>query len=288
MGFIQAPISPNPPMDLSGKTVIVTGGNAGLGAECVRQFVAAKASRVVLACRTPSKGEVIRKSVLEDPEIQKISPTVEIPVMKLDLETYASVMEFSKGIKKGQPKLHILLLNAGIGRTSYEQSPTGHEEVLQVNYLSNVLLALELLPLLQSTSKAEGSPTKLSWVASRAHKSTTLALQPGEGVIGHFDNKSNFSALKNYGDTKLLAVMFLSELAKRIPKEQVLINSMCPAMVKTNMGDVLPIYFRVPLSIVQAMRARTVEQGAWVLVYAATLAGSESHGRFLLDKEVDP
>ena len=64
--------------DLSGKTIIVTGGNSGLGYESVKAYVAKNAS-VFMACRSVSKGEIARKQILE------IYPSANITVLELDL-----------------------------------------------------------------------------------------------------------------------------------------------------------------------------------------------------------
>ena len=95
--------------------------------------------------------------------------------MKLDMESYISVIEFADQVKQEVSALHILLLNAGIALTSYETSAaTGHEKVTHVNYLSNAFLALELLPLLESTVARKGMPARLIWGGSRSHETDRL------------------------------------------------------------------------------------------------------------------
>ena len=289
MGFIQAPVKPNTPFDLSGKTVIVTGGNAGLGFECARQILIGKASKVTLACRTPSKGEAAREKLLADPAVKQNNPKADVKIMKLDMETYASVIDFADQVKREITALHVLLLNAGTGQLGYEKSPTGHEKVTQVNYLSNALLALELLPLLEATATREGVPTRMTWVGSRTHdKNADLAksLLSTESVLERLDDQKRYSPMAHYSNTKLLCIMFITELAKRVSKDKVTINTMCPGMVKTNMTDVLPIYVRAPMNVILAMRARTPEQGGWIITNAVAVVGKESHGRFLLDKDI--
>ena len=149
--------------------------------------------------------------------------------MKLDMESYTSVIEFADQVKQEVSALYILLVNAGIASTSYETSAaTGHEKVTQVNYLSNALLALELLPLLESTAAREGVPTRFTWVGT---------LLPTESILGRMDNRSKFSARAQYANSKLLFVMFVSELAQRIAEDKVIVNSVCPGMVKTAIAD---------------------------------------------------
>jgi short-subunit dehydrogenase len=82
--------------DLSGKTIIVTGGNSGLGYESVKAF-ALKGATVVLACRNLEKGEKAQS------EIMKENPAGEIKLMQLDLANLASVREFAEAF--GYPVL---------------------------------------------------------------------------------------------------------------------------------------------------------------------------------------
>jgi len=290
MPLFLPPVEPNPAIDLAGKIVIITGGNAGLGFECARQFLMNKASTVILACRTVSKGEAARQRLLADHTVKETNARARIAVMRLDMESYDSVIEFADQVRKGYAALHILLLNTGIGQLNYEQAPTGHEKVTQVNYLSNALLALSLLPLLKATAAAESWPTRMSWVGSRNHERNSLhkkqPLLPNESVLEYFDDKMKYMTMAHYGDTKLLCVMFVAELAKRVDKSKVIINSMCPGMTKTEMVDKTPFYVRIPANMVMAVRARTAEQGARILLYAAMVAGEETHGSFLSDKDV--
>ena len=291
MPFIQPPVTPTPSgIDLSGKTVIITGGNAGLGFETARQLLVLRASAVVLAVRNLSKGEGARSALLADPHVKSRNPRAVIKIMHMDMEDYKSVLAFADEVTKELQNLHILLLNAGIGQLTYEKSITGHEKVTQVNYLSNSLLALKLLPLLKATAAKTGHPTRMSWVGSRTHHQNSLAkkqpLLPEEKVLEHFADRSKYLSFAHYGDTKLLCIMFIKELAERVPREEVIINSMCPGMVNTGMSDVLPLPLRVVADIVKKMRARSVEEGGWIITHAAAVVGTESHGRFLQDNDI--
>lgn len=212
--------------------------------------------------------------------------------MKLDMEDYRSIQSFAKAVKKELPVVDYLLLNAGIGILKYEISPSGHERVMQVNYLSNVLLILELLPRLEASAAKTGAPSRITWLGSRRHYQSTLStkapVQPGETVIGHMDDPKNFFPFQNYNDTKLLCMLFLYALAPRLDKNKVIVNMMYPGMVDTAMSDVLPIYLRIPVNIVKTIRARPVEHGLWLILNAMLVAGPESHGEFILDKTVQP
>lgn len=289
MGVFQTKVSPLPTdIDLTGKTVIITGASAGLGLESARQVLALKASTVILAVRNITKGEECRASLLANADSNSI-----VKVLKLDMDDYSSVQSFAAVVKAQIPIVDFLLLNAGIGILNRENSASGHERTTQVNYLSNVLLILELLPHLEASAITTGSPARITWVGSRMHAKSTLsekakAVKPEETVIGHMDDPRYFFPFQRYNDIKLLCVMFLYQLAPRLDRNKVVINMLCPGMVDTAMSDVLPIYLRVVANLVKAIRARSVEQGAWLILNAMCVVGSESHGEFLADKVIQP
>ena len=292
--FTQPKVTPLPTgINLDGKTIIITGASAGMGLEAARQLLALNASTLILAVRNTTKGESCKTSLLADPAVKKHNKKPTVKVMKLDMDDYSSIQSFAKAIKAEVPIVDHLLLNAGIGILKFERSVSGHERTMQVNYLSNVLLLLELLPHLEASAVKTGSPSRVSWVGSRTHMSSTLAekgkaVKPEETVIGHMDDPKYFFPFQKYNDTKLLCVMFLYELAPRLDKSKVVFNMMCPGMVDTSMSDVLPIYLRIPINVVKAIRARPVEQGAWLILNAMVVMGPESHGAFILDKDIQP
>jgi NAD(P)-dependent dehydrogenase (short-subunit alcohol dehydrogenase family) len=286
------PFKPQPPVasipagivDLTGKTIIITGGNQGLGFETARLLLALKASTIILAVRTPSKGEAARDLLFGDPTVQKENPKASIIVMKVDKSSYDSVITFAEAVKREVPVLHVLLLNAGCGQLNFELAPTGHERVTQVNYLSNALLSLKLLPLLEATAAKKGVPSRLSWVGSRNHYGNSFykrrPLQPDEKILEHMDDKSKYSGMIIYGDTKLLVAMFVAALGERVSSDKVIINNMCPGGVNTRMSNVLPFPLRQIVNVIKYFHSRSVEVGASVLVYATVVVGKESHGRF--------
>ncbi|KAF4963618.1 hypothetical protein FSARC_8403 [Fusarium sarcochroum] len=285
MPFIQPKIEPLPPgIDLTNKTAIVTGATAGIGLELSRQLLELKLSTLILAVRNVSKGEEVRQGLLAE------NPKAVVQVLKLDTEDYASVKAFAETFQKTNGRLHLLMLNAGIGNLSFEMATSGHEKHLQINYLSNILLTLLLLPTLEATAQRDGSPTRITWTGSRNHLHTSLArrvpLKKGEGVFEHFDTPDLISPFIRYGDTKLLIVLSQLEIAKRYKPEKVIMNSFCPAMVNTTMSDVLPLHLRLPMNLIKAMRARSVDKAGWIGLHAALVAGEETHGKLLFDKDV--
>ena len=275
-------------MSLKDKTVIITGSNTGMGLDAARQCLVLKASRVVLAVRSLSKGEEAVHYLQDHQTVKDANPNADIKVMHLDLDDYASVKDFSERVKKEFDVLDVLILNAAINLTEYQVSKSGHERVMQVNVYSNALLALELLPLLEATAAKRGAPSRLTWVGSRAQHWHTVnkALIEKENIIAHFDDKAAYSGLMRYGDSKLLVAALVEEFAKRVPAEKVIINELCPGFIVTDIDKNLPWWLKVIARTARAILARNVAEGSGNVINTAVGVGPESHGRFITDRKL--
>src|SRR6056297_3544117 len=106
--------------DLSGKVIIVTGGNSGLGFWSVKAF-AEKGAEVILASRSEENGEKARAEMLNE------NPNAKIEVAELDLADLESVRLFSKNFQEKHNRLDVLLNNAGIMTTPYFKTKDGFE-----------------------------------------------------------------------------------------------------------------------------------------------------------------
>ncbi|KAE9371717.1 putative carbonyl reductase [Stipitochalara longipes BDJ] len=287
----QPRIPPTPAgTSMAGQTAIITGGNAGLGFETARQYLTLKASRVIITVRSESKGQEAISALRADPAVKASNPSAKIEAFILDLEDYQSALRFVQKVKKEVPELHILLCNAGMNIIKYEASKSGHEMVIQVNCYTHFFIAFELLPLLRATSVKHGSPSRLTIVGSIMQTMHTLSKHPftsPETILGHFDDRKAYN-IKRYADSKLAVNAFIRKLATTVSSKYVIVNNVCPGMVATEFDKGLPAYFRVPLSLIRAVRARSVDEGARTLVYATLVAGPESHGKFLQHNKVDP
>lgn len=104
-----------PTTDCTGKTIIVTGANVGLGKEAARHFVRLNAAKVVMACRTVSKGEAARADI---EATTKRSGVIE--VWPLDLENYDSIRKFVQRAET-LDRLDVVLENAGESRCTSQR-----------------------------------------------------------------------------------------------------------------------------------------------------------------------
>lgn len=290
MPFRQPPVSPLPDnLDLSGQTVVVTGATSGIGLEICRQLLPRHVATLVMAVRNSAKGEEVKAKLVAEHNTQQNRSVATIEVMTLDTSSYKSVKQFAKDFSARHTRLDILMLNAGISTFKREATADGHESMLQVNYLSNVLLLFDLLPVLEATAAATHRPSRVSITGSRMHTNFGMAksgFPVTEHVLDYLDEPKTFDSLPQYANSKLLVTLFLREVADRYASDKVIVNSFCPGMVSTSMGDTLPIYVRVPVNIVKAMRARSAETAAWIALHAACVSSEETHGRLLGDKEL--
>lgn len=121
-----------------GRTVVVTGSNAGLGYECAKAIAASgREWRVVLAVRSPEKGERAALRIAEE----TANPGVE--AMGLDLASLASVRSFAKEFARRDdlPPVRSLVCNAGLQVVSGSiHTEDGFEETFGVNHLGHFLL----------------------------------------------------------------------------------------------------------------------------------------------------
>ncbi len=185
--------------ELTGKVIIVTGGNSGLGYESVKAFVG-KGAEVVLASRSTEKGEEAKAEILKD------TPEGKIEVMQLDLGDLDSVKNFAAAFKSGHKKLDVLLNNAGIMMTPYFTTKDGFEGQFGTNHLGHFALTGLLMDLLLSTP---GS--RIVNVSSGAHKSGTLDFDNLR-----FENGKDYAPMKAYGRSKLSNLLFTYELQRKL------------------------------------------------------------------------
>ncbi|EGX43538.1 hypothetical protein TWF173_008040 [Orbilia oligospora] len=286
----MAPRIPSIPSstDLSGQSALVTGSNTGIGFENARQFLQLKASPVYLAVRSVERGQEAKKLLLDDPEVKKKNPGAVVEIYQVDMASFDSVAAFAQKFSEVK-KLNIAVLNAGVSFFKYIPTSDGYETVLQVNYLSNALLATHLLPLLKAGAAASGKPSHLAFVSSNMQHMTSLkknTIKPNENIIDWFNNRANFG-MDRYNVSKLLLTGFTNELASKIDSSQVVINSMCPGLVATNFDTNSPWYLKYLMKGVRSLMARTPSEGARALTLAA-ITGTEGNGKYYSDGKETP
>jgi len=276
-----------PPKDtnLSGKVAIITGGNQGLGFESARQFLSFQLSHLIITARSAERGKAAVS------KLQAEYPKAAIDVWILDMCSYDSVRAFSNRAASELPRLDIVILNAGRCKANFELVPgTGHEEMLQVNYLSTVLLATLLLPILKAKSPL-GAPGKLSIVSSGITLFTKFWNSQQKPLLKSFDDTKTAPAagLETYGATKMMCEMFVSKLVDYVSADDVVVNLVDPGMTMgTGLNRDVPRIIAVLASPMVAGISRSVRDGASTYLDAVLVKGKESHGCFIMDWEIRP
>jgi NAD(P)-dependent dehydrogenase (short-subunit alcohol dehydrogenase family) len=247
--------------DLSGKTIVVTGGNSGIGYEAARQF-ARKGAHVVLACRDGRKGHAARDAITSE------HPHSSVEAMTLDLASLASVRAFAKAYRTRHETLDVLCNNAGVMALPYRQTADGFEMQFGTNHLGHFALTGLLLDLLL---RAPGA--RVVTVSSGAHRMGRMRFEDLQWERGYW----KWGA---YCQSKLANLLFAYELQRRLKRTQAAAISVAchPGYAATNLQFAGPRMTRSSLmgwlfQLSNQLVAQNAEMGALPTLYAATAPG---------------
>lgn len=212
--MIQYPYLP----DLSGKTIIVTGANSGLGYQFAK-LTAEKGATVILACRKHKTGlDTIKK-------IQQYSPNSHCIFMALDLSDLNSIANFVESFTREFHTLDILCNNAGVMACPLSYTTQGFELQFGTNHLGHFALTRGLI---QSLLKTKNS--RVVNVSSAAH-------WIGKIDFNNLDAKQSYARFKAYAQSKLANVLFAYELDRRLKaiSAECISVATAPGSVATNL-----------------------------------------------------
>jgi len=270
--------------DYSGRNIIITGATSGIGKEAVFKFAKLGAAKVIIAARDVKKGESTKASLEA-----RLGRKDQLEVWELDMMSYYSVEAFARRATK-LDHLDIAVLNAGVRRIRFNQSVHGWEEDLQVNTLSTTLLAILLLPKLKQSKQRTGRIPVLEFVNSGLHQNTVVApeVRQEASVLDYFNKKEQHKEGVQYKSSKLFLMYAANKLAKETSSGDVIITSICPGMVNSDLGrDHFFAGVHVLAFFVVFLFVRSVSQGANV-VLSGTAQGEKVHGEFWRHDKVQP
>jgi NAD(P)-dependent dehydrogenase (short-subunit alcohol dehydrogenase family) len=214
--------------DLSGKNIVITGGNTGIG-KGAAVGVAGLGGRVVITSRNDERGRAARD------EIAQRSGNAEVDVMSLDLASFGSIRSFAAGVLDRFDHLDVLVNNAGLIHRRRTETEEGFETTFGVNHLGHFLLTELLLDQLRASS-----PARVVVVASDAHKGARHGLD-----FDDLQSTRRYRWGKAYSKSKLANIYFARELARRLDGSGVTSNSLHPGFVRSDFGrggDLGPVY----------------------------------------------
>jgi NAD(P)-dependent dehydrogenase (short-subunit alcohol dehydrogenase family) len=278
----------HPPADPTtsyvGKTILITGPNAGLGFEAAIKFAALGASTLIFGVRSMEKGE-IAKSQIE--ERTKCMANV-IQLFQLDMKDFNSIDKFVKEVRPRFKAIDIAVLNAGVAVPAYKLSSHGWEESLQVNVLSTAYLAILLLPQLRNSAVASGRPAILEFVASTGHidaSVTSVTPAINGSVLTKVNDKASFSILTQYQISKLLEMWVMRQIAVKSSPSEVIVVASCPGLCRSTLGRDFGLFFRIADTLLKTGITRSAEEGSRTLV-SATALDKKAHGAFWTNDEI--
>jgi NAD(P)-dependent dehydrogenase (short-subunit alcohol dehydrogenase family) len=244
--------------DQTGRTVVVTGANSGLGLRSAEALAAAGA-RVLLACRNEEKAA----AALEAVKAKATGPAPE--VVKLDLSSLASVEAAAARVDADVDRLDVLLNNAGVMAVPKARTADGFEMQFGTNHLGHFALTGHLLGAL-----LRAPAPRVVNVSSNAHKFGSM----------HWDDlnweRHRYSRWGAYGQSKLSNLLFTSELQRRATAAGTTLTALAahPGYASTNLTSGPATgnpFMRLATRISDRVMGQSDEMGALPQLYAATM-----------------
>ena len=251
--------------DLTGKLVIITGCSDGIGLETAKDLLNSNA-KVIFACRNKSKTENIINNLPDNLKNNAI-------FIKLDLVSFKNIYEFANEIKTKYPRIDILINNAGISPSIFTKTEDGYIDLLQVNYLGNILLTLLLL---EHFNEKE---SKIINVSSAGYKWSKITsgyfkyLNNYDEMVEYYKKQRGRFAL--YMDTKLMLNFFTQYLAEYAEKKYPYLKVVClhPGLIFTNIMQFETLFqkiiFYVFLRNIFYVFSKDVKHGAQTTLFCS-------------------
>ncbi|KAK7418119.1 hypothetical protein QQX98_004094 [Neonectria punicea] len=258
---------------LSDKVALVTGANSGIGLETARALHATGAT-IFLTARSSAKAQEARDSILARPGSKSDAP---IHTLELRLDSLESVRAAAKSFlsQSTTPKLHLLILNAGVMATPEGRTEGNFETQFGTNHLGHFLLFQLLKPtLLSSTSPESSFQARVVVLTSMGHRA---------GPVRFHDwnfEKEAYDPLLAYGQSKTANIYTATEIEKRYGPQGLHSLSLHPGVIFTNLGRHFTDDQMAALDWGESVqrRVKSIPQGAATTIYAALSKDWEGRG----------
>ena len=245
-GFTAADV-----VDQSGRTYVVTGANTGLGFETTKAL-ASRGARVLMGCRSETRA----LQAMED--IRSAIPSADLEFVELDQSDLSSVRAAAEQIT-GEPRIDVLINNAGIMVPPLEHTSDGFESQFGVNHIGTFALTVLLLDKLEETAGGRVVVT-----SSLAHKGAKI----------YFDDinaEHSYDARARYGQSKLANLLFMYELDRRLRSNGAKTTAVAchPGIAETELFRTMPSWMKLVVPFVRPI-FNSAAAGAWPTLLAAT------------------
>lgn len=237
---------------IDGKTVVITGGNTGIGKETAKEL-AHRGGRIIIACRDMTKGQAAAKEI-------EAATGSQVHLQHLDLSSFTSIKTCADRILETEAEVNILINNAGIMMCPYSETKEGFEMQFGTNHLGHFLFTHLLLDRIKSSA-----PARIINVSSVAHTA-------GKMHWNDLNMKTNYNARAAYCQSKLANILFTRELANKLKGTSVTCYAVHPGVVNTEIGRHLSDLNRLlgwSFKHIGRIVFKTAGQGAQTTVYCA-------------------
>ena len=238
--------------DQSGRVFFVTGANSGLGYEAAR-VLAKKGARVLLGCRSEEK------AVLAMANIREEHPNADLHFVPLDLGSLKSIRAVAKHVAS-EPRLDVLINNAGIMMPPREETEDGFESQFGVNHLGTFALTGLLLDKL-----SQGQEPRIVITSSMAHRSGWIDFDD-------INAENSYSRWGRYAMSKLANLLHMYELDRRLKAagSPIVAVACHPGVADTELARNFPGFLISLFRPVSSLFMNSAAQGAWPTLAAAT------------------
>ncbi len=202
---------------MDGRVCVLTGATSGVGYHAAKRL-AEGGARLVLVCRNAEKAARVKEEL-------EYEHQTSVRILQADFSNLAEVRKTAAAILEDNPRIDVLINNAGIHNTRRTLTENGIETVFCVNHLASFLFTRLLLP-----SILESAPARIIQVNSQGHRFGGLDLNDLNW------ERRRYRGLQGYGASKVAQLLTVWELADRLQGTGVTINAMHPGAVRTNIG----------------------------------------------------
>jgi NAD(P)-dependent dehydrogenase (short-subunit alcohol dehydrogenase family) len=257
-------------MDVAGKVCVITGATSGIGKVAAEQL-AGMGARMVVVARDPARGQALLARLSAD------APNVAHSLHVADLSRIGEVKRVAADIAAAEPRIDILINNAGALYSSRKLTEDGLERHFATNHMAYVVLTHGLRERLFASA-----PARVINTASEAHRSAHLDFDDLQFANG-------FNGVTAYNRSKLCNILYTRELARRWAGTGVTVNCFHPGFVATRFGDHAGGWLAVAVWIAKRF-AISPEKGARTLVYLASSpeVANVSGDYFIKSRRVSP
>ncbi len=255
---------------IRGKVVVITGATSGIG-RIAAEKLAGQGARIVMVARDRARAEETLA------RLREVGPEAAHRVHFADLSLIVDVKKVGAEIAAAEPRIDVLVNNAGSMFGIRKLTAEGHERTFALNHMSHFVLTHSL-----RESLVAAAPSRIVNTASNAHLRATLD-------FGDLQTKNGYRPTVAYARSKLCNILFTRELAHRLAGTGVTANCLHPGFVATNFGQRDAGLFGWGLRLAMLFAARP-EPGADTIVHLASspeVAGVS--GRYFYNsREIEP